>query len=102
MSARNDPVKTGGSWPIIDGALPAELFPDEHLRIALFEYLPLAYQCAAVTIRQGIKAYSDWPTIPQLYVKGEFVGGSDIMMEMFEAGELQQMMDEKQVSKAAS
>ena len=53
-------------------------------------------------IRQGIKEYSDWPTIPQLYVKGEFVGGSDIMMEMFEAGELQQMMDEKQVSKAAS
>jgi monothiol glutaredoxin len=51
-------------------------------------------------IRQGIKAYSDWPTIPQLYVKGEFVGGSDIMMEMFEAGELQQMMDEKQVAKA--
>lgn len=39
-------------------------------------------------IRQGIKAYSDWPTIPQLYVKGEFVGGSDIMMEMYEAGEL--------------
>ena len=39
-------------------------------------------------IRQGIKAYSDWPTIPQLYVNGEFVGGSDIMMEMFEAGEL--------------
>ena len=39
-------------------------------------------------IRQGIKEYSDWPTIPQLYVKGEFVGGSDIMMEMFESGEL--------------
>ena len=53
-------------------------------------------------VREGIKVYSDWPTIPQLYVKGEFVGGSDIMMEMFEAGELQQMMDEKQVSKAAS
>ena len=52
-------------------------------------------------IRQGIKAFSDWPTIPQLYVKGEFVGGSDIMMEMFEAGELQQMMDEKQVAKAS-
>lgn len=51
-------------------------------------------------IRQGIKAYSDWPTIPQLYVKGEFVGGSDIMMEMFEAGELQQMLDEKDVAKA--
>ncbi|SMF74674.1 Grx4 family monothiol glutaredoxin [Allosphingosinicella indica] len=51
-------------------------------------------------IRQGIKEYSDWPTIPQLYVKGEFVGGSDIMMEMFEAGELQQMFTEQQVAKA--
>ena len=54
-----------------------------------------------MAIREGIKAFSDWPTIPQLYVKGEFVGGSDIMMEMFEAGELQQMMDEKQVAKAS-
>ena len=43
-------------------------------------------------IRQGIKAFSDWPTIPQLYVKGEFVGGSDIMMEMYESGELQQVV----------
>jgi len=43
-------------------------------------------------IRQGIKEYSNWPTIPQLYVKGEFVGGSDIMMEMFENGELQQVI----------
>ena len=40
-------------------------------------------------IRQGIKEYANWPTIPQLYVKGEFLGGSDIMMEMFEAGELE-------------
>lgn len=46
-------------------------------------------------IREGIKTYSDWPTIPQLYVKGEFIGGSDIMMEMFEAGELQTLMQEK-------
>jgi monothiol glutaredoxin len=43
-------------------------------------------------IRQGIKEYSNWPTIPQLYVKGEFIGGSDIMMEMYENGELQQML----------
>ena len=43
-------------------------------------------------IRQGIKEYSSWPTIPQLYVKGEFVGGSDIMMEMYESGELQQVI----------
>ena len=43
-------------------------------------------------IRQGIKDYSNWPTIPQLYVKGEFIGGSDIMMEMYESGELQQLL----------
>jgi len=53
-------------------------------------------------IRQGIKEFSDWPTIPQLYVKGEFVGGSDIMMEMYQAGELQQLLDEKQVAKSAN
>ncbi len=44
-------------------------------------------------IRQGIKDYANWPTIPQLYVKGEFVGGSDIMMEMYESGELQQLLN---------
>ena len=43
-------------------------------------------------IRQGVKAYSDWPTVPQLYVNGEFVGGSDIMTEMYQAGELQQTL----------
>ncbi|WP_107712826.1 Grx4 family monothiol glutaredoxin [Oceanicaulis sp.] len=46
-------------------------------------------------VREGVKAYSDWPTIPQLYVKGEFVGGCDIVKEMFEAGELQQLMKDK-------
>ncbi|CAG9272076.1 Uncharacterized monothiol glutaredoxin ycf64-like [Paraburkholderia unamae] len=43
-------------------------------------------------IRQGIKEFSNWPTIPQLYVKGEFIGGSDIMMEMYQNGELQQLL----------
>jgi monothiol glutaredoxin len=43
-------------------------------------------------VRQGIKEYSNWPTIPQLYVKGEFIGGSDIMMEMYESGELQSLV----------
>ncbi len=43
-------------------------------------------------VRQGIKDYAQWPTIPQLYVDGEFVGGSDIMMEMYESGELQQLL----------
>ena len=47
------------------------------------------------TIRQGIKEFSQWPTIPQLYVKGEFIGGSDIMMEMYESGELQQLLSAK-------
>ena len=46
-------------------------------------------------IRQGIKEYSNWPTIPQLYVHGEFIGGSDIMMEMYESGELQQVVAAK-------
>ena len=46
-------------------------------------------------IRQGIKEYSNWPTIPQLYVQGEFIGGSDIMMEMYESGELQQLLAPK-------
>ena len=73
--------------------------------VAILDHCGVAYDSVDVLqdmeIRQGIKAYSDWPTIPQLYVKGEFVGGSDIMMEMFEVGELQQMLDEKQVAKAS-
>jgi monothiol glutaredoxin len=49
-------------------------------------------------LRDGIKVFSDWPTIPQLYVKGEFVGGSDIVREMFNAGELQTLLTDKGVS----
>lgn len=64
--------------------------------IAILEHLNVPYESVDVLqdmeIRQGIKGFSDWPTIPQLYVKGEFVGGSDIMMEMYEAGELHQLM----------
>ena len=52
------------------------------------------------SIRQGIKEFSNWPTIPQLYVKGEFVGGCDIVREMFETGELEQMLKEKGVTLA--
>lgn len=52
-------------------------------------------------IREGIKVFSDWPTIPQLYIKGEFIGGCDIVREMFEAGELQQVLKEKGVQTAA-
>jgi len=64
--------------------------------IAILDRLGATYETVDVLqdpeIRQGVKAYSDWPTIPQLYVKGEFVGGSDIMMEMFESGELQELL----------
>ena len=52
-------------------------------------------------IREGIKAYSNWPTIPQLYVKGEFVGGCDIIREMFQAGELQSLLKDKGVAAKA-
>jgi len=49
-------------------------------------------------VRQGVKDYANWPTIPQLYVGGEFVGGSDIMMEMFESGELKEVLDKAQAA----
>jgi monothiol glutaredoxin len=64
--------------------------------IAILDRLGATYETVDVLqdpdIRQGIKQYSDWPTVPQLYVKGEFVGGSDIMMEMYENGELQELI----------
>ena len=49
-------------------------------------------------LREGIKKFSDWPTIPQLYIKGEFIGGCDIVKEMFEKGDLQKKLQEKQIS----
>ena len=64
--------------------------------IAILDHLGAPYETVDVLqdqeIRGGIKEYSEWPTIPQLYVKGEFVGGSDIMMEMFESGELKSLV----------
>ena len=72
--------------------------------VAILDHLGVGFETVDVLqdpeIRQGVKEYSDWPTVPQHYVKGEFVGGSDIMMEMYQAGELQQLLDEKQVAKA--
>jgi len=73
--------------------------------VAILEHCGIDFESVDVLqdmeIRQGIKAFSDWPTIPQLYVKGEFVGGSDIMMEMYESGEPQQLLTEKDVAKAS-
>ena len=67
--------------------------------VAILDHCGVAYDSVDVLqdmeIRQGIKSYSDWPTIPQLYVKGEFVGGCDIIKEMFESGELRDFLKEK-------
>jgi monothiol glutaredoxin len=70
--------------------------------VQILNYLGVPYKGINVledpALRDGIKAYSNWPTIPQLYVKGEFVGGCDIAREMFQAGELQQLFAEKGIA----
>lgn len=83
------------------------LFPQcgfSNRAISILNHLGVAFESVDVLqdqeVRQGIKAFSDWPTIPQLYVKGEFVGGSDIMMEMYESGELAQLLEDKGVAAA--
>ncbi len=67
--------------------------------VAILDHLGVPFETVDVLqdqeIRTGIKEYSDWPTIPQLYVKGEFVGGCDILKEMFQSGELQTFLAEK-------
>jgi monothiol glutaredoxin len=72
--------------------------------VEILRHLGVAYKDVNVLedmgIREGIKTFSNWPTIPQLYVKGEFVGGCDIIREMFQAGELQQLLDDKGVAYA--
>jgi monothiol glutaredoxin len=70
--------------------------------VQILDYIGVPYKGVNVLesddLRQGIKAYAQWPTIPQLYVKGEFVGGCDIIREMFQAGELQSLLKEKGVA----
>ena len=69
--------------------------------VAILDHLGVAFETVDVLqdseIRQGIKDYSDWPTVPQLYVKGEFVGGSDIVREMFQSGELKPFLEQQGV-----
>ncbi|MEM6747681.1 MAG: Grx4 family monothiol glutaredoxin [Pseudomonadota bacterium] len=73
--------------------------------VQILDYLGVEYSSMNVLadedIRHGIKTYSDWPTIPQIYVKGEFVGGCDIVKEMFEQGELRPMLEDKGIALAA-
>ena len=70
--------------------------------VQVLDYLGVEYVSTNVledqAVREGIKAYSDWPTIPQLYVKGEFVGGCDIVKEMFESGELRDFMKDNGIA----
>jgi monothiol glutaredoxin len=72
--------------------------------VQILDHLGVTYKGLNVLdsddLRQGIKSYSNWPTIPQLYVKGEFVGGCDIIREMFQAGELKGLLKEKGVAVA--
>ena len=89
-----------GKDPVLLFMKGTALFPQcgfSSRAIAILDHLGVKYQTVDVLqdpeIRGGIKEFSDWPTVPQLYVKGEFVGGSDIMMEMFESGELKQLVD---------
>ena len=89
-----------GNEPVLLFMKGTPLFPQcgfSSRAIAILDHLGVKYDTVDVLqdpeIRGGIKQFSDWPTVPQLYVKGEFVGGSDIMMEMFESGELKQLVD---------
>ena len=74
--------------------------------VQILDYIGVPYKGLNVLenddLRNGIKTYSNWPTIPQLYVKGEFVGGCDIIREMFQAGELQSLLNEKGISARAA
>jgi monothiol glutaredoxin len=101
MSANERIAEIVGTNDVVLFMKGTPLFPQcgfSSKAIAILDHLGVKYASVDVLqdmeIRQGIKAFSDWPTIPQLYVKGEFVGGSDIMMEMYEAGELQQIVAE--------
>ncbi len=73
--------------------------------VQILEYLDVDYSDVNVlddmSVREGVKAYSNWPTVPQLYIKGEFVGGCDIIREMFQDGELQQLLTSKDIKNNA-
>jgi len=99
MSANERIAEIVGKHDIVLFMKGTPLFPQcgfSSRAVAILDHLGVPFESVDVLQdqegRAGIKDYSDWPTIPQLYVKGEFVGGSDIMMEMFESGELQSLV----------
>ena len=98
-----------GTKPIVLFMKGSALFPQcgfSSRAVAILDHLGVEFEAVDVLqdpeLRDGVKQYSQWPTIPQLYVGGEFVGGSDIMYEMYESGELQQLMKEKGVTLATA
>ena len=89
------------SKPVVLFMKGSALFPQcgfSSRAVAILDHLGTEFEAVDVLqdaeLREGIKQFSQWPTIPQLYVRGEFVGGSDIMYEMYESGELQQLLEQ--------
>lgn len=97
------------STPVVLFMKGTPMFPQcgfSSTAVSILERLGVEFEGVDVladpAIRQGVKEFSDWPTVPQLYIGGEFVGGSDIMMEMYQAGELTVMLDEAGVPRTAA
>lgn len=97
------------STPVVLFMKGTPMFPQcgfSSTAVAILERIGVEFEGVDVladpAIRQGVKEYSEWPTVPQLYIGGEFVGGSDIMMEMYQAGELTVMLEEAGIPRAAA
>ncbi len=97
------------STPVVLFMKGTPMFPQcgfSSTAVSILERLGVEFEGVDVladpAIRQGVKEYSEWPTVPQLYIGGEFVGGSDIMMEMYQAGELTVMLEEAGIPRAAA
>ena len=105
MSIQHDIKKQVESHPVVLYMKGTPDFPQcgfSSTVVQIFDYLGAEYASVNVLddpdIRQGIKDFNNWPTIPQVFVKGEFIGGCDIVREMFETGELKSMLAEKKIS----
>ena len=98
----DDKVKTNDVFLFMKGTPDFPQCGFSNQVVQILNYLGVSYGSANVLenmeLREGIKAYTNWPTIPQLYVKGEFVGGADIVREMFQSGELQSHLESKQIA----
>ena len=95
-------VKTNDVVLFMKGTVDAPMCGFSGRSVQILQNLGVAFAdvnvLASEEMRNGIKEYTNWPTIPQLYVKGEFIGGADIMMEMFQSGELKQLMADKGIA----